>query len=60
MYKSGKKFRSQITLNKIHYNLGTFEIEEDAAKAYQDKLNEHIKNGGYWRIYLVNKTKTTL
>lgn len=45
--KSGKKFTSSIYLNKKSYYLGTFEKEEDAAKAYQDRYNEHVKNGGY-------------
>ena len=40
VYKSHKKWQASIIINGIFYNLGRYEIEEEARDAYLKKLKQ--------------------
>jgi len=48
--KSGKRFVSRIMKDGIHYQLGTFETAEDAAKVYNEKAKELYGEFAYINI----------
>jgi len=46
--KATKKWRAQLQLRGRKYNIGRFTSEEEAAKAYDEKVREICGTGIYW------------